>query len=79
MDKNELLYRIYRDTLIKNSIVFKRYLIKQFKIEMSDATNIYARIVNHQIMKYGIQLKELQDYREIVKDKVGVKIWIKNK
>jgi len=79
MDKNELLYRIYRDTLIKNSIVFKRYLIKQFKIEMSDATNIYARIVNYQIMKYGIQLKELQDYREIVKDKVGVKIWIKNK
>lgn len=74
MDKNELLYRIYRDTLIKNSIVFKRYLIKQFKIEMSDATNIYARIVNYQIMKYGIQLKELQDYREIVKDKVGVKI-----
>lgn len=73
MDKNELLYRLYKDTLIKNSIVFKRYLIKKFKITMSDATNIYARIVNYQIMRYGIQLKEMQDYREITKDKVGVR------
>lgn len=73
MDKNELLYRIYRNSLIRNSIIFKRYLIKKFKIEMSDATNIYARIVNYQIMRYGIQLKEMQDYREITKDKVGVR------
>lgn len=71
MDKEELLYRIYRDTLIKNSIIFKRYLIKQFDITLAEATNIYTKIVNYQIMRYGIQLKRLQDYREIVRSKKG--------
>lgn len=71
MVKEELLYRIYRDTLIKNSIIFKRYLIKQFDITLAEATNIYTKIVNYQIMRYGIQLKRLQDYREIVRSKKG--------
>lgn len=71
MDKEELLYRIYRDTLIKNSIRFKTYLIKQFDITLAEATNIYTKIVNYQIMRYGIQLKRLQDYREIVRSKKG--------
>lgn len=53
MNKEELIFNLKKDTPYKNSREFKEDVIKKLKIKDIDFKEVYARIINHQIKKYG--------------------------
>ena len=57
MDKEELLFELYKDLCIEVR-KFRAILKKQFKIEDKKITDIYAKINNYQIQKYGKRIEK---------------------
>lgn len=56
MDKEKLLFEMYKDKPIKSIKIFKTIMHEKYKIENS--TNLYAKINNYQIEKYGTNLRD---------------------
>lgn len=53
MDKEELVFNLKKDTAYKSSRDFKEDIIRNLKIKDIDFRNVYVRIINYQIRKYG--------------------------
>lgn len=62
--KEEYLYIKYRDKYIGSSEKFRYALIKEKFKDMKDVniSNLYRRIINYQIKKYGAQIGMLGKY-----------------
>lgn len=53
-----LIYETFKDVPINGNIHFKKLCAKRFNIKDVNYSNIYAKIVNHQIAKYGSVLRQ---------------------
>ena len=56
MDKIELIFNIYKDSVIVSK-PFKREMIKKYRLSNEEIRNLYVRIQNYQIKNYGGNLK----------------------
>lgn len=55
MDKIELIFNIYKDSVVVSK-PFKQEMIKKYKLSNEDIRNLYIRIKNYQINRYGNEL-----------------------
>lgn len=55
MDNKELIFNMYKDEVILSK-KFKMEIIKKFNVSKVEAGDIFARIQNYQIKKYGKRL-----------------------
>ena len=60
MNKEELIFTMYRDTPIVAK-TFKSKIIKKYGLSNDEARDIYVRIQNYQIKKYGGALMNKMD------------------
>ena len=56
MNTKEIIFNIYKDRVIKSK-EFKAEIIDKFEVTKREATDLYARIINYQIKKYGNRLE----------------------
>lgn len=61
MNTKELIFNIYKDRVIKSK-EFKAEIIDKFEVTRREATDIYARIINYQIKKYGNRLENYLEF-----------------
>lgn len=52
-----LIYETFKDEPMNGSTHFKKLCSKRFNVKNVNYSNIYAKIVNHQISKYGSVLR----------------------
>ncbi len=55
MDKIELIFNIYKDSVVISK-PFKREMIRRYKLSDEEIRNLYIRIQNYQIDRYGNRL-----------------------
>ena len=60
MDKIELVYNLYKDESIE-SRKFRAIVSKKYQLSDRDITNIYAKINNYQVKKYGKKIGKGSD------------------
>ena len=72
MDKEELIFNIYKDQpLIAKK--FKRKIIEMYHISLEESRNLFVKINNYQIKKYGRKLDtflEVAPYSKEELDKI---------
>ena len=56
MNKEELIFNMKKNTPYRNAREFKGDIIKNLKIKDIDFKDVYAKIINYQIAKYGERL-----------------------
>lgn len=54
---NELIYNLYKDESIRSE-TFKYEISRKYKLTPKEISNIYIKIVNYQIKKYGGRLEK---------------------
>lgn len=54
----ELLYTMYKDKHFKNSKDLRNLFKDKYKLTYQECNEIILRIINYQVLKYGIQLYE---------------------
>lgn len=70
MDKIELVFNMYKEEPI-GARKFRAIVSKKYKLNDREISNIYARINNYQISKYGsrtsseYEVKSAEEYRKI--------------
>ena len=52
MDKAELVFNLYKDQVVVSK-PFREEVLKKYKLSKEDIRNLYVRIQNYQIQKYG--------------------------
>lgn len=55
MDTKELIFNMYKDEVIISK-KFRKGIEKKYNISSDDARNLYVKIINYQIKKYGSRL-----------------------
>ncbi len=55
MNKNELIFNIHKEDIIEDTLKYKRDLTKKYGLSDNDVHDLFTRIVNYQIDKYGCQ------------------------
>ena len=55
MDKIELIFNIYKDSVIFSKR-FKAEMVRKYRLSDEDIRNLYIRIQNYQIDRYGNRL-----------------------
>lgn len=55
MNIKEIIFKMYKDEAIVCKD-FKRGLAEKYKLDMKEIGDIYARIINYQVKKYGVSL-----------------------
>ena len=70
MDTKELIFNMYKDKVVisKN---FRKEIAKKYNISGDDARNLYIKIQNYQIKKYG---KRLDTYESTMTKEVSSRI-----
>ena len=80
MNKEELVFNLKKDNAYKSSRDFKEDIIKNLKIKDIDFKDVYARIINYQIKKYGESLAFNFEYSMgEIKKNAQRNIWRKSK
>ena len=60
----QLIFEAYKDKDVRSALYFKELIKKEYGYKVS--YDLYAKIVNYQVEKYGVTLQNLE-YREHVK------------
>ena len=55
MDKIELIFNIYKDSVVVSK-PFKREMIRRYKLSDEEIRNLFIRIQNYQVEKFGGRL-----------------------
>ena len=55
MNKNELIFNIHKEDIIEDTIRYKKDLTKKYGISVDEVHDLFVRVVNYQIDKYGYQ------------------------
>lgn len=61
MDVEELIFNMYKDEALISK-VFKNEVMKKFGIDLKTASDLFARITNYQIERFG---RKLDNFYEI--------------
>ena len=72
MDKIELVYNLYKDESI-GSRKFRAIVSKKYQLSDRDITNIYAKINNYQVKKYGKKIGKGSDVEYLSREEYGDK------
>lgn len=71
MDKIELIFNIYKDSVVISK-PFKREMIRRYKLSDEEIRNLYIKIQNYQIDRYGNRLtREERGFTSSEKDIVN--------
>lgn len=71
MDKIELIFNIYKDSVIFSKR-FKAEMVRKYRLSDEDIRNLYIRIQNYQIDRYGNRLtREERGFTSSEKDIVN--------
>lgn len=62
MDKKELIFNIHKNDIIEDNIRYKKKLRKKYDLSVDEAHDLFVRIVNYQIDKYGYQMQKFTNY-----------------
>lgn len=72
MDKIELIFNIYKDSVIFSK-KFKAEMIRKYKLSDDEIRNLYVKIQNYQIDRYGNRLtREERTFTSQEKERVNV-------
>lgn len=72
MDKIELIFNIYKDSVIFSKL-FKMEMVKKYKLSDDEIRNLYVKIQNYQIDRYGNRLtREERTFTSQEKERVNV-------
>lgn len=71
MDKIKLIFNIYKDSVVISK-PFKREMIRRYKLSDEEIRNLYIKIQNYQIDRYGNRLtREERGFTSSEKDIVN--------
>lgn len=71
MDKIELIFNMYKDSVVISK-PFKREMIRRYKLNDEEIRNLYIKIQNYQIKRYGNRLtREERGFTQQEKDTVN--------
>lgn len=71
MDKIELIFNIYKDSVVISK-PFKREMVRRYKLSDEEIRNLYIKIQNYQINRYGNRLtREERGFSLSEKEKVN--------
>lgn len=54
-EKEKWIFNIHKEDIIEDTINYKSKLRKKYKLSLEEVHDIFARIINYQIDKYGLQ------------------------
>lgn len=66
MDKKELIFNLHKDEVINDCSKFKNEISKQYNLNKKDSHDVYAKIINYQLDKYGGQINNfitIEDFK----------------
>ena len=55
VNKIELIFNIHKEDIIEDTLRYKKDLTKKYGLSEDDVHDLFTRIVNYQIDKYGYQ------------------------
>ncbi len=58
---NNLIFNIHKEDIIEDTIRYKKDLRQKYDLSVNEAHDLFARIVNYQIDKYGYQMQKYVD------------------
>lgn len=61
MNSNELIFNIHKNDTIEDTIRYKKDLRQKYDLSVDEVHDLFARIVNYQIDRYGCQLQRYSD------------------
>lgn len=62
VNKNELIFNIHKNDIIEDTIRYKKNLRQKYDLSADEVHDLFVRIVNYQIDKYGYQkLRYVED------------------
>ena len=61
MNKEELVFNIHKEDIIEDTIRYKKNLEKKYGLNVNEVHDVFARIINYQIDKYGTQKQKYID------------------
>ena len=61
MNKEELVFNIHKEDIVEDTIRYKKELRQKYNLGVDEAHNLFVRIVNYQIDKYGSQKLKYAD------------------
>ena len=64
MDKIELIFNMYKER-VAISKPFREEVIKKYKVSEEEARNLWIRIQNYQIKKFGGRLEKWTTYSQV--------------
>lgn len=70
--KTELIYELEKDKQIFNAADFKRKVMAKYDIPLELAADLFVRVCNYQIEKYGTTLSKRLYIRRKVRGEDGV-------
>ena len=62
VNKEELIFNIHKNDSIEDTIKYKKELSKNYGLSDNEAHDMFVKIVNYQIDKYGCQIQKYNDY-----------------
>lgn len=61
VNKSELIFNIHKNDIIDDTIRYKRNLRQKYDLSVDEVHDLFAKIVNYQIDKYGYQIPKYND------------------
>ena len=61
MNKNELIFNIHKNDIIEDTIRYKKDLRQKYNLSVDEVHDLFVKIVNYQIDKYGYQIPKYND------------------
>ena len=61
MNKNELIFNIHKEDIIEDTIKYKQKLKQKYNISEDEVHNLFAKVINYQIDKYGYQKSKYEE------------------
>ena len=61
VNKNELIFNIHKEDIVEDTIRYKKDLRIKYDLSIEEVHDLFARIVNYQIDKYGYQKQKYFD------------------
>lgn len=55
VNKNELIFNIHKEDIIEDNLRYKKNLRQKYELSTDEVHDLFVRIVNYQIDKYGCQ------------------------
>ena len=55
VNKNELIFNIHKEDIVEDTISYKKKLRKKYDLSVEEVHDLFTKIVNYQIDRYGSQ------------------------